>query len=186
MQHNCRRCGAEFALPPCRRPKFCSFQCKYDADAEAAWDSYVEQIRDVVHAGDPLACIEWPGRRDRDGYGIVGNSRRHGLVRASRLSFEIFAGSSPGEASVLHTCDNPPCCNPNHLFLGDNIANMADRQRKGRTLSRERHGMSKLTADQVGMVRGSGRATRDLAGEFGVSIRQINNIKAGRAWRVSL
>lgn len=66
-----------------------------------------------------------------------------------------------------HTCDNPICFNPDHLFLGDHNANMADRQKKGRTQSGERHNMAKLTADQVARIRQSTAGTDALLAAIG-------------------
>lgn len=60
-------------------------------------------------------------------------------VLAHRMAWELHQGSPPGNAHVLHRCDNPPCCNPSHLFLGDNTANIADRVAKGRSPRGENH-----------------------------------------------
>lgn len=71
-------------------------------------------------------CLEWAGYRDRGGYGRLNGKLAH------RLAFiEAFGGSIDGLV-VMHLCDNPPCCNPEHLRLGTMAENMADAQRKGR------------------------------------------------------
>ena len=82
-------------------------------------------------------CLEYQGARDRDGYGRfwVGSS----TVRAHRFALARRMGVPPG-AYVLHRCDNPPCCNPEHLFLGTNHDNIADRHAKGRDASGDRNG----------------------------------------------
>ena len=92
---------------------------------------------------------------------------------------------------VRHTCDNPPCCNPAHLILGqqkDNIQDMHERGRAsgGRT-SRpgQSNPMCKLTDEQVSQIksrRSAGEAGRALALEFGVSPAQISRIVTGKRW----
>jgi hypothetical protein len=71
-------------------------------------------------------CIEWKGRTDKDGYGTIGSRRAH------RVAWEQTFGPIPDGLQVLHKCDNPPCCNPDHLFLGTRTDNMNDKVRKGR------------------------------------------------------
>jgi hypothetical protein len=79
-------------------------------------------------------CWEWKAWRDKDGYGrwnpILGIK-----FYSHRLMYEITYGSIPGGLLVCHHCDNPPCCNPDHLFLGTNQDNLADRDEKGRQVS---------------------------------------------------
>ena len=74
-------------------------------------------------------CWEWQGARNKDGYGAVGI--RDGNQRVHRLSYEANIGPI-GDMCVLHSCDNPPCCNADHLFLGTRKQNMADMVAKGR------------------------------------------------------
>lgn len=77
------------------------------------------------------ACWEWVGGRNADGYGEVRADGR--MQKAHRVSWALAHGPIPPGMHVCHTCDNPPCVNPEHLFLGTNRANMRDRQAKGRT-----------------------------------------------------
>ncbi len=88
--------------------------------------------RRVDRSGGPTACHPWTGKRHTMGYGRLDKNGRH--VRASRLAWAI-AHSDPGELNVLHRCDNPPCCNAQHLFLGDQADNVADAIAKGRRRS---------------------------------------------------
>jgi len=94
------------------------------------------------------ACWVWTGSKDQDGYGCS-VSRLLGR-RAHRASWEIVNGKIPKGMQVLHTCDNPPCVNPDHLFLGTHKINMWDRSKKGR------HGKSSrgpLRSEEVLKIR---------------------------------
>lgn len=74
------------------------------------------------------SCWEWVAGKDQDGYGLF---RLTGITtKAHRASFFFTTGETP--VSVLHSCDNPPCVRPDHLFAGDHLANMKDARKKGR------------------------------------------------------
>lgn len=75
-------------------------------------------------------CVEWTKRRDKDGYGRVGRNGKS--YRAHRLAWEEEHGPIPDGMMVLHRCDNPPCVNVEHLFLGTALDNMRDMVAKGR------------------------------------------------------
>ena len=79
----------------------------------------------------PNGCLEWTGSFGRKGYGkMLFNSKSTGT---HRVAWELMNGPIPDGLCVLHTCDNPPCCNVDHLFLGTNADNAADRSAKGRS-----------------------------------------------------
>lgn len=70
-------------------------------------------------------CWEWPGQKMDNGCGLIyGKTSKHTL--AHRAIWELVNGQIPRNAQVLHHCDNPPCINPDHLFLGDPAANARD------------------------------------------------------------
>ena len=80
--------------------------------------------------GLPSGCLEWTGGTTPDGYGKI---KIDGVtVVAHRLAWTLTVGPIPEGMCVCHTCDNPPCCNVNHLWLGTNAENMADKMAKGR------------------------------------------------------
>lgn len=81
----------------------------------------------------PNGCWEWTGNRNRDGYGL--SAKRIGTVLAHRISYRIHRGVFDLNLCVLHKCDNPPCVNPDHLFLGTDMDNMRDMHSKGRNFT---------------------------------------------------
>jgi hypothetical protein len=74
----------------------------------------------------PDGCWEWKGPRDPDGYG------RHRGIQAHREAYKHFVGPIGAGMIVCHSCDNPPCCNPDHLWLGNAKSNGVDSALKGR------------------------------------------------------
>jgi DNA invertase Pin-like site-specific DNA recombinase len=90
---------------------------------------------------------------------------------------------------VLHTCDNPSCVCPQHLFLGTNLDNIADKVAKGRQrgggggLRGEKHGQAKLTERDVIAIRASVGATlQEIADLYGISNQQVSRIRARKKW----
>ncbi len=133
----------------------------------------------------PGECWSWAGARNKNGYGVYGIGPACAAARlAHRVAFFLHHGVDPGETGVCHTCDNPPCCNPAHLFLGTQSDNMRDASLKGRTqwpgpVPR------KLTADSVREIRrlaSSGRPLAVIATDFGVSHQMIWKIVRRKAW----
>jgi hypothetical protein len=134
-------------------------------------------------------CWNITGTKNGCGYGVIA-TRESGVRRqlmAHRLSWEAAHGPVPDGLCVCHSCDNPACVRPDHLFLGDHSANMADKVAKGRqSFARGiRHGRAKLTEDDVIDIRtvralGGGRA--DIARAYGVSEVHISGIVARNRW----
>ena len=84
-----------------------------------------------VKNGAPSECWPWTAAKDRDGYGRFKVMGRH--VPAHRMAFVLTRTQDLGEIEVvMHTCDNPSCCNPAHLKAGTQVENIADRSAKGR------------------------------------------------------
>jgi hypothetical protein len=78
--------------------------------------------------------LEWQGGRDLQGYGqiFVRGQAKPTRLKAHRVSYELHVGPIPDGMCVCHTCDNPPCLNPEHLWLGTNADNTRDKTEKGR------------------------------------------------------
>jgi len=104
--------------------------------------------------------------------------------KAHRFSYQHFKGPIPEGMCVCHTCDNPSCVNPDHLFLGTHTDNMRDKMSKGRGghLIGSRHQGSKLTEQQVLAIRADKRRQIDIAAAYGIKQPQVSEIKRRVAW----
>ena len=137
-------------------------------------------------------CWEYQGQRQPYGYGrfsIYVNSMTPKARKASthRLSYALHNGVDPAEMFVCHTCDNPSCINPKHLFLGTHKENMKDMAVKGRAAPQvgEANAASKLSSDTVKDIVEAikaGRGNKDIAEGVGVSHSQVSSIRHGKAW----
>lgn len=127
-------------------------------------------------------CWVWTGKiRSTDGYGVLAINRKE--VRSHRLSWEMKNGSIPFGKVVCHSCDNPKCVNPSHLFLGTQADNMRDMRNKGRNeyaLKGSRHPKSKFSETDVNVIRGlyltSKITQQEIAKRFNTSQQSINRI----------
>lgn len=136
---------------------------------------------------DPITgCWNWQRAIARNGYGVL----RDGAItkRAHRAAYELHTGLSlPRNVDVCHRCDNRACVNPDHLFHGSRKDNMQDCAAKGRIklplLSGESLTQSKLTADDVRLIRGSDLSQRALARLLGVDRAAIRFVRQGKTWR---
>lgn len=144
-----------------------------------------ERFWEKVERRGPDDCWIWNGATDWFGYGRINNSA--GTNRAHRVSWELHFGPIPEGLHCLHKCDNPSCCNPKHLELGDDKKNISDAAKRGRTSRGEHRPLSKLTAAQVREIRqryASGGVThQELADDYPVSRRTIGKIVNRKRWR---
>jgi Autographiviridae endonuclease len=133
----------------------------------------------TVPAGD---CLIWTGAKDRQGRGVISYYRR--LWKAHRVVWTEVRGPIPPGLEVCHRCDNGPCVNPGHLFLGTHAENMADMRAKGRHRPQpgELNGRAKLTADQARQIRSSSEPTRTLVRRYGITRTVVQRIRNGRLW----
>lgn len=129
---------------------------------------------------DPDACIVWQGSRDRKGYGRF--NAGGGSVLAHRFALALVEG--PSDLPVLHSCDNPPCCNVAHLRYGSVADNNADMKAKRRHQHGEAHHSARLTEGVVaGMRRAAAdRSIREVAEAFGVKYQTACDAIRGTTW----
>lgn len=152
--------------------------------------STVATFRYVMPEDPPLSDVCWPWRgtvddRPTSGYGLIScNRAQH---RAHRVAYEIFVGLIPDGLEICHHCDNPPCCNPRHLYAGTSDDNHRDMVLRDRSTRGERNAQAKLTQSQVDEIRRryacEGIMQKQLAVEYGVSKATICNIIKRKVWR---
>ncbi len=130
-------------------------------------------------------CLEWQRARTGAGYGHFYAQGQHFYAHTVMLKKPL----EPGE-ETCHTCDNPPCCDPKHVFGGTRKVNVRDALSKGRlnTAGLKRHGRgaahpaAKLTEAQVAEIRASAQTGYALAKVYGVTQTTISRIRKGQSW----
>lgn len=173
----CTKCGktkpatSEFWHTNGRPSLFCGTPCRACRSKRKTLEQHFWSFVERRGADD---CWIWCGNINDSGYGRLNHGPR-GAVEpwlAHRLSWTLHKGKIPEGLGVLHKCDNPPCVNPHHLFLGDQNVNMADMAVKGRR--------GKLTIQEVlrvralrGIVPGRQLAQEHKVGEALISAIQL-------------
>lgn len=129
------------------------------------------------------ACWPWMGSKTRGGYGTVCFSGKPTV--AHRAAYKFKNPDFDGLLLVLHKCDNPPCCNPKHLFPGTVLDNSRDRMQKGRHPNQrgERSGMAKLKEFEALYIRETKIEAEQLAKIFGISRSCVYSLRNGRTWK---
>jgi hypothetical protein len=136
-------------------------------------------------------CWPWKGARNRQGYGCFGLQGDN--YQAHRVAYLVMTGKDPGSLALMHSCDNPPCCNAAHLAPGTDKENSCDATKKGLNkppdpkfhTRGERHPLSTMTALQVLEIRerhAAGARACDLARAYETTPQNICIIVQRKNW----
>ena len=166
----------------------CGMTCKAALARRPLAERFWEKVD--KSSGDD-GCWLWTGAVNRCGYGRVGRGNKYGgAAMAHRVAYQLVEGPIGDGLFVCHSCDNPPCVNPAHLFLGTNQDNMDDMVRKGRSPRKDNSGennpSAKLTNCEVATIKRrllNGEKVNVVAADYGVVPRLVSDIKVGRNWR---
>lgn len=161
----CATCSDEFNAT-CGAARFCSDVCHFASNVNKT-----------------NGCWLWIGALDKDGYGTA-KLRGRRVEKAHRLSYRIANCGIDQTKQVCHSCDNPQCVNPAHLFLGSALDNKADCVSKGRHVKGdELYWKAKLTPSQVIAIRGDQRSSTIISREYGVSAVSVQLIRRRATWK---
>ena len=148
----------------------------------------IEKFYSKINIGAANECWEWKEVPNTWGYGqyrIRSNPRYQ--IQAHRLAFFLHWKVDPEDWRVCHECDNPACCNWQHLFIGTQKINMEDKLRKNRQAQGETNGGHKLTAAQVAEIRlrFANRETtlEQLSAIFSIHEGHLDSIIKRRFWK---
>ncbi|WP_156424901.1 hypothetical protein [Novosphingobium fuchskuhlense] len=152
-------------------------------------ESIQARFWDRVDVRGPDECWEWQGYRDRYGYWQV--RTESGVKAASRVALLLASNLQRSDLHALHSCDNPPCCNPNHLRWGTPAENSADKSKRGRHRNKAFGGFDnpncKIAPEalpEIVRLIDEGVLTNGAIGtRFGVTHAMISKIRTGNAWR---
>lgn len=172
-----------------------------DKEIYMSWNNSIKQRNksdekkfwEKVDMGADYECWEWKASRSKKGYGnfyiSLGHSKdKHILAHRKAYLLSHNLTSLPEGICVLHHCDNPPCCNPMHLFLGTNYDNIQDKISKGRGADNrgENHSHNKLKNEDIYRIRElrkQGLTLEKIACKFNVDLSTIGYILQGKLWK---
>jgi len=145
----------------------------------------VNRFKSYVMSGGINECWLWSGSLSPQAYG---QSKLRGLMyRSHRVAYRLHYRIDPKDLDVCHDCDNPPCCNPHHLFLGTQADNKADCVKKSRQARGERVSTAKLTVQDVINIRklyaNRAASIKKIARMYGRKFSTIQKITSKRSWK---
>ena len=131
----------------------------------------------IIPPGFMGQCWGWSGTKLSHGYGMIHVNSRMQL--AHRVSYELYVDPIPEGLCISHTCDNPSCTNPLHLYPRTHQENMADRDTKGRGFSK----IARADAETIRVMYSSDQYTQKSLGKiFGLSQQHVGDIVNGKRW----
>lgn len=146
---------------------------------------WTERFWSKVDRAGPDECWLWKGARHPKGYGEFRSPP--GITKiAHRVAFILSHGGIPSGLLICHSCDNPPCCNPKHLFAGTAKENSLDMVSKCRSPRGERQGHTSMTEREVRAIRRLNDLSvrqKDLAEAFGVPQQTMSAIINRKNWK---
>ena len=134
-----------------------------------------------LSVAEESGCIRFTGHLDGEGYGRIMVARVKYM--AHRLSYSLNKGPIPDGYVVRHKCDNPSCINPEHLEVGTQADNIADKVSRGRQARGSGAGKAILTEESVREIRSSPLKVSELSTLYGVSVVPIRNILRRKTWQ---
>lgn len=190
----CAECGTSFTRPPSEirkgGGKFCGRVCRQVFDSKRMnsaqalearlWEKVKKNGPVPEHRPELGPCWVWTGARRSGGYGVLRIGRSS--VPAHQLAFESRFGDMPKGMVCCHFCDNPPCCNPSHLFAGTMKDNSRDMIAKGRG------GKTRLTDDHIKRIfdlRDAGLTAAQISEDVGCHRAHIGKVLRGDARNLS-
>lgn len=134
-----------------------------------------------LSVAESSGCIRFTGHLDGEGYGRIMVARVKYM--AHRLSYSLNNGPIPDGYVVRHKCDNPSCINPEHLEVGTQADNIADKVSRGRQARGSGAGRAILTEESVREIRSSPLKVSELSTLYGVSVVSIRNVLRRKTWQ---
>lgn len=185
----CLACGADFH--PFQGRETTSFVC-----SRKCFSAY--QVTNLRLSGEALrrrfekffektdGCWIWKGDKQSKGYGRISINSVDTL--AHRFAYELYKGPITDGLFVCHTCDNPACVNPDHLWLGTNQDNQIDCASKNRNyklpwLGGSRHPRAVITEETAKAIKNFDGSNKDAAEKFKVSKSVVSQIRTGQTWK---
>lgn len=135
--------------------------------------SLKERFEKFVMPEPMSGCWLWTGNTNNSGYGTIAVNRKPSL--AHRISFTLYKGKFKKTLCVCHSCDNPSCVNPDHLFLGTHKDNVHDMYKKGRSRSK----LDAETIEQIVKYRESGLLYKEIQVKTGINYWVIKGVISG-------
>ena len=154
-----------------------------------AGERRLQRFWQKVDVRGPNECWLWTASMKTTGYGRF-KLASYEQVTASRVALISSAMSEPEGMCVLHRCDNPPCCNPAHLFFGTNADNVRDKVEKGRARTGDQtgtnNGNARIDEHQLELIVArlkAGWSNTRIAADLPITHSMVSTIRRGKMWR---